>query len=300
MTASSLLIVDDSVPMHKLIQACLKQDPIVTRCVFDGESALTMATEWRPSLILLDVDMPHTNGFDVCRRLRANRATAHTPVIFVTADADLSDKIRALDMGAVDYITKPFKPEELRARVRAALRTKHRLDKVSMVDGLTGLWNQAYLELHMMSQLAAVTRSGRPLACIAADIDRLEKINTDHDRAAGDQVIRNVGQILLSHCRTEDTLSHFGGGRFIAVTPGTKADGAARLAERVRAEIEHQLAHPAHAVAGTTCSFGISETLGRGDASLLDRADAALYQAKQLGRNRVCLDHPHSADSCAA
>ncbi len=115
--SNSILIIDDSPHLHKLVVAHLKADPIVVHSATDGESGLAAATELQPGLILLDVDMPALGGFEVCRQLKAGPATSAIPVMFVTADGTLMDKVRGLDLGAVDYLTKPFKPEELRARV---------------------------------------------------------------------------------------------------------------------------------------------------------------------------------------
>lgn len=120
----TVLMVDDFKPIHQLVKTHLAEEPLVIHSAYDGPSGLATATSLHPDLILLDVDMPGMNGFDVCRLLKANRSTADIRIIFLTAASSIDDKVCGLELQAVDYITKPFDPEELRARVRAAFRTK--------------------------------------------------------------------------------------------------------------------------------------------------------------------------------
>jgi len=295
----TVLVVDDSPHMHKIVGAYLKDDQIALQAAYDGETAISAAAERRPSLILLDVDMPQLDGFEVCRRLRANPATSETPVMFVTADGSLSDKIKGLNLGAVDYITKPFKPEELQARVQAALRSRRQLAATSMVDGVSGLWNEAYLQQHLPAQLSLARRSEKPLACVTANIDALQRVNEDKGQAAGDEIVRAVAHILLSHCRAEDIVCHCNE-KMVLLLPGTSRVGAAKLADRARMEIERQLRRRAGEGIDVTCSFGVSDTQGESDASVLDRADAALHRAKQSGGNKVALSRPSHGGTFAA
>ena len=124
----TVLIVDDAIAMHGLIKVHLSEEPWEFQSAYDGPSGLAAAASLNPDLILLDVDMPGLNGFDVCRALKANEATSRIPVIFLTASASVDEKICGLELRAVDYITKPFDPGELCARICAALRTKRLLD----------------------------------------------------------------------------------------------------------------------------------------------------------------------------
>lgn len=295
----TVLIVDDSPHMHKLVGAYLKNDDISLQSAFDGEAAISAAAERHPSLILLDVDMPQVDGFEVCRRIRANPATHDTPVMFVTADGSLSDKVKGLNLGAVDYITKPFKPEELQARVQAALRARRQLSATSLIDGLSGLWNESYLQQHLPAQLSLARRTGKPLSCIVANIDALHRINHDKGQIVGDDVVRAVSHILLSHCRAEDIACHCPE-RFLLLLPGTARVGAAKLADRARTEIERQLRHRAGDGIEVTCSFGVADTHGEGEMSVVDAADAALYRAKQTGGNKVAVSRPPQAEIAAA
>jgi DNA-binding response OmpR family regulator len=128
--SQTVLIVDDSIPQHKLIRVLMAEESINCKSAYNGEAGLVMAESLKPDLVLLDVDMPDLNGFDVCRLMKVNPATKDIPIIFLTASASMDEKICGLSLDAVDYITKPFDPWELAARVRMALRTKRLLDMV--------------------------------------------------------------------------------------------------------------------------------------------------------------------------
>jgi two-component system cell cycle response regulator len=296
-----MLVVDDSQYVHKLVRAHLESDPLEIHSVYDGESALLKARELRPNLVLLDVDLPRMDGFEVCRRLKADPAIASVPIIFLTADVALCDKVKGLDMGAVDYITKPFTPSELQARVRAALRNRQKLDETAMIDARTGLWNRSYLQRELAKQLSWARRSDRPVAVIMGEIDELSALIHKFGGAAGDEVIRAVARIIQSHCRTEDVACHLGKGRFAAVLPDTSRAGAAQLADRIRCQIQEQLQRGPVVDQGCTCSFGIADSHSDGDCSLLDRADAALYRAQLTGRNSISVSRPPSGtEVCAA
>src|SRR5688500_2135270 len=227
-----LLVIDDSMPIHMLVRARLNDEPIEMLSAYDGESGLTMAGEQLPDLILLDVDMPHPDGFEVCRRLKAEPRTNIIPVVFLTAASSTEEKIRGLNLGAVDYVTKPFEPAELRARVRASLRTKYLMDllaKRAQIDGLTGLFNRAFFEHRLLAEMAQSRRVGRALACIMADVDHFKSINDQFGHPMGDEVLRAVANLFLEQCRTEDIVCRYGGEEFVVLMPGVDVEGAVHL-----------------------------------------------------------------------
>lgn len=287
-----ILIIDDSLALHPLIKSHLANEDLRIHSAYDGESGLTMAAELRPSLILLDVDMPHMDGFEVCRRLKGNKQTVTIPVVFLTADFATPDKVRGLDLGAVDYITKPFNYPELQARVRASMRTGHQSEQRAMVDGLTGLWNKTYLEDHLASQLSLVKRTGQPLSCIIADIDGLGNVNARHGWQFGNEMLRAVSQLMLSICRAEDSVCYCGHGKFSVLVSGMDRRAASRLADRLCAEIQKKCASVHGKDVGLTCSFGVADSAVAGEESLLERADLAMTRAKQNGRCAVSVAKP--------
>src|SRR5438552_10201412 len=198
-----VLIIDDSKPIHALLRARLTDEPVELHSAFDGDAGVLAACNILPDLILLDVDMPNPDGFEVCRRLKADPATMNIPIVFLTGVSSTEQKIRGLELGALDYILKPFEPAELRARVRASLRQKYLLDllsKKAMVDGLTGLWNRTYFDQTLAAQMALARRAGYPFSVIIADVDHFKSINDRYGHPTGDEVLRAVAQTIQINC----------------------------------------------------------------------------------------------------
>jgi diguanylate cyclase (GGDEF)-like protein len=288
------LIIDDCEAIHHLVKARLRQEELELHCSVDGMAGIAMAQRINPDLILLDVDMPHPDGFEVCRRLKSDEKTMAIPVIFLTGASAAEQKIQGLDVGACDYITKPFDAAELRARVRATLRTKYLLDLLTnkaMIDGLTGLWNRAYFESRLNQELALARRYDHPLSCIMLDIDHFKIINDRYGHPMGDGVLRNLSEVISAGCRAEDVVCRYGGEEFAIITPNVAARGAAELAERLRDALGARAVTHRGVEVPVTCSFGVAEVHNR-EPSIVELADKALYRAKQLGRNRVEVEAP--------
>ncbi len=294
-----ILIIDDSLPLQKLLKNHLTAEDLEIHSAYDGEAGLTLAAEVRPGVIVLDVDMPDMDGFEVCRRLKANIDTNSIPIIFLTADFATADKVKGLELGAVDYVTKPYRPEELAARVRSSLRVKTLLEQKAMVDGLTGLWNQKYLVDHLAAQTSLAIQTGRPMSCISMDVDGLQWINKKYGISFGDEILRVVGGILLSQCRAEDVVCRYEGGRFALAVAAMSRAGAARLAERLCATIRQQLAVRGGRNLGVTCSFGVVDSLIASEKTMLERATQAMYRAKKNGGNCVSVARPPRAAGMA-
>jgi diguanylate cyclase (GGDEF)-like protein len=290
MTNQTLLIIDDSPDIHELVTLWLSEEPVEFFSCFTGSEGVNEAARLSPDLILLDVDMPDIDGFEVCRRLKADPSTASIPIVFLTGAASTEEKLCGLELGAVDYVTKPFDPAELRARVRSSLRTKALVDMLSrkaMLDGLTGLFNRAYFDQRLAQNLALVARGGDPFGCMLIDIDHFKSINDRFGHPFGDRVLRSVAAELASNCRQEDVVCRYGGEEFAILTPGQTVKGAQVLAERKRTAVEQiSFLHEGRPVQ-VTCSIGVSDSTVSPANEVVSRADACLYQAKHAGRNRV-------------
>ena len=292
----TVLAIDDSPEIHQLLKVRLKNlDVILSHadCGFDGfEQALAS----NPDLILLDVMMPDASGFDICRKLKATTETRNIPVIFLTGASDVDQKVLGFDVGAVDYIQKPFDSAELNARVRAALRTKRFQDMLAqraMIDGLTGLWNRAHFDQRMHEEVAAAARYDRPLSLIMMDVDKFKNLNDNHGHPFGDEVLQAVGDVLQDSARTSDWPCRYGGEEFGLILRETDLEGANIMAERVREEIESLHLRNKSQLVSVTASFGVvSSTLCMNPCDLsskwmIESADRALYASKEGGRNRV-------------
>jgi diguanylate cyclase (GGDEF)-like protein len=295
--ARSILIVDDSADIHALLKVRLRDERAELHQTLDPAQALPLAREHAPDLILLDVDMPGRSGFDVCRELKTDPGTSAIPVIFLSGKLDQATKIAGLDLGAVDYVTKPFDPAELRARVRSALRIKtlqDQLIELARIDELTGLWNRAYLDTRLTQEVAQTRRTNRVLSLLMFDVDHFKRINDAHGHPGGDTVLRTIALRLLSTLRGGDVACRYGGEEFAVILPATDGAGAAVLSERVR---ELMTATPMD-IGPTSLQISVSvgfasnrdltEPLELTPGNLVKCADSALYQAKRTGRNRVC------------
>ena len=297
-----VLIVDDSPDALAIAQARLAREELVIHCVASGQACLVAARAFAPDLVLLDVDMPDMSGFDVCRAMKADPELCMIPVIFLSGFDSSEDRVKGLDIGAVDYVAKPFDAFELRARVRAALRTKRLQDLLverAHVDPLTELPNRRALDDCLRREWSRALRQGGGLSVIMADLDRFKQINDMHGHPAGDKVLRGTARAIAAQCRQSDLPARYGGEEFAIVVPEEQAPEAALLAERCRKEIESVRVPVAGQdgtqAVGITASFGVADRRwAESPESLVELADANLYLAKRGGRNTVVSTAPQA------
>ncbi|MBL8759384.1 MAG: diguanylate cyclase [Phycisphaerae bacterium] len=297
----TVLLIDDSIDTHRLLRARLKHEAMELLDAFSGEDGLATAKQVKPSLILLDLDMPGMDGFTVLRQLKGDSATATIPVVVLSGTRESEDRITAFDLGAADFITKnlndPADLAELRARLRAALRMERLLRLLSEraeIDGLTGLGNRAQFNRRFTQELAENQRYGHPFSLAVFDADHFKKVNDTFGHPAGDEVLVGLGKIITASCRQTDVPCRFGGEEFALIMPNTTPADAKVVCERIRQALQAQVwpRHPEHQV---TCSAGIAGADGATGLTaeqLLEAADKALYEAKKSGRNRVVLAEP--------
>lgn len=290
-----LLVVDDHpINIQALYQAFSADHQVFMAT--SGAQALSVCAEKRPDLILLDVVMPVMDGHEVCRRLKQDEATRDIPVIFVTAHNDEAAEMRGLDVGAVDFISKPINPKIVRARVKTHLTLKAQSDLLRRwvyIDGLTKVHNRRYFDEQMAIELARAERIGSNMSALMVDVDFFKRYNDHYGHQAGDDCLRQVAAALKrSIFRPADVLARYGGEEFACLLPETDLAGAMNLGQRLVDSITAlQLEHTASAVAPVvTISVGACTRPGKGlgdTAALLAGADAQLYIAKSGGRNRV-------------
>ena len=296
-----VLIVDDE-PTNIQALAHLIKDEYHVQVATSGAKALDIAAgDPQPDLVLLDVVMPEMDGYEVCRRLKADPQMQRIPVIFVTGRDSAADEEYGLDLGAMDYITKPFAPTVVRARVRNHVDLKRKtdqLEELSQRDGLTDLPNRRLFDRKLQEEWNRARRGGTPLSVFVMDVDQFKPYNDHYGHGAGDEALRRVGHALAGvPVRPMDLVARYGGEEFAAVLPYTHAVGASEMGERFRLAVaELELPHAYATAAGiVTVSVGLAtRTPDPGDEGpepLLEAADRALYAAKEAGRNRV---HPAS------
>jgi diguanylate cyclase (GGDEF)-like protein len=286
-----ILIVDDNSDALLIAKKRLEKECETIVCADGGKAGLEKAKLENPDLILLDIDMPDMSGFEVCQALKADPELCMIPVLFLSGSVSAENKIKGLDLGGVDYITKPFDSFELQARVRAALRTKNLQDLLiehAHIDPLTGLPNRRALMERLQQEWARMERHGQPFSFIMADIDHFKKVNDTYGHIVGDQLLQEVAQVFAKQCRNIDMPARYGGEEFAIVVSGTTAAETLNLAERCRQEIEKINIPVNDGTLSTTVSLGIAEATGlTASEALIEHADEALYDAKTTGRNKV-------------
>lgn len=292
--APRVLVIDDSLDVHRLLRARLRTEGIEIVSTMSGAEGIEAARAESPALILLDLDMPDMDGFEVLRVLKSSEATLAVPVIVLSGLDSPEDKVTAFDLGAVDYVTKPFDLMELRVRVRSALNV-HRLLQMlaerAHVDGLTGLWNRAHFDQRWAEEVSAARRHNRPLSLAMLDIDHFKAINDTFGHPAGDAMLRGFADMLLAECRQSDVACRFGGEEFALIMPETPPTDAALVCERVLKTLR-ELCWPRHPERFVTASAGVAGSVASISVSpqkWLEAADAALYKSKRAGRDRVTM-----------
>ena len=291
-----ILVVDDAMENIQVLHQAL-QDEHQVLFALSGAKALEIARQQLPDLILLDAMMPGMDGYAVCAALRASNVLRDIPVIFVTALSHPEDETRALEAGAVDFISKPYNVAVVRARVRTQLTVKRQRDALralSLTDSLTGVANRRCFNETMDKEWRRCARAGQTVSLILADLDFFKQYNQAYGHQAGDACLQQVSA-AMQHCsaRPPDLLARYGGEEFVVLLPQENLPGAAAVAQRILGAVR-QLALP-HERSGVgahvTLSMGVASMLpaDSGDPGTLIRAaDARLYRAKASGRDRYC------------
>jgi len=310
-TNKRILVVDD-VPLNiQLLKTYLSSEGYHILSANDGSEAIEQAKKMKPDLILLDVMMPKMNGFEVCKIIKSDMKTQFIPIILVTALNELDNKIKGMDSGADDYLTKPFNKLELMARVRSLLRTKYlhdelqqkilelqkakeELRRLAITDGLTGLYNYRYFKEQLNQELNRAQRHELTISLVMLDIDYFKHYNDTNGHPAGDKLLKEIAQLLKNNVRNIDLAARYGGEEFALVLIETDKAPAKIVAEKIRKLVEkHRFDFEDSQPDGKiTISAGVATFPT--DANDFDRivavADQRLYQAKQSGRNSVVID----------
>jgi diguanylate cyclase (GGDEF)-like protein len=290
-----VLIADDDAINRQVLGELLKPEYMVLLAK-NGEQTLERALRHLPDLILLDVMMPDMDGYEVLRRLRADPQTEHIAVIFISGLDRPEDEANGLNLGAADYIAKPFNATVVTARVALHLqvvRQRRMLERLAHIDGLTELANRRRFDEVYAAEWQRAREARRPLSLALLDIDCFKQYNDRYGHPAGDRVLRSVARTAASFMRRPvDLAARYGGEELVLLMPDTFGEQAEQMVTGVRLAIEQlTIAHDASVVAPVlTVSVG-GATLevkdGETAAELLDAVDSQLYRAKHAGRNRV-------------
>lgn len=300
----SILIVDDS-PVNLKIISRLLGDEYEAIVADNGQTAIEIATQTTPDLILLDVIMPGMDGLAVCKFLKNQRSTAEIPIIFITVVTDPKDIVKAFEAGGQDYITKPFCSMELRARIKTHLdlrasrealkiyskqlekknrelrETLAKMEVMATTDYLTNIPNRRYVMAWLHNEVARMQRSSGNMAIILADIKHFKQINDTFGHNCGDFVLKEIARIMKSNIREQDVIARWGGDEFLLVLPVTDLSGAHIATEKIQLALKTAKFCYEESELALTVTFGVVQYDLQLDIDAnIRRADEDLYQKK--------------------
>jgi len=299
----NILIADDEPVSRRILQGLLAKWGYTVVSVEDGNAAWELLkTSEAPRIVLLDWMMPGMNGVEVCRELRRQRPAPYTYVLLLTAKDAKESVVEGLESGADDYLTKPFNPQELKARIRVGIRLLELEDNLveareamrfkATHDTLTGVANRGAILEMMDREIIRSRREGVSLGVLIADLDHFKMVNDSYGHLAGDDVLREVTRRMQSEIRPYDAVGRYGGEEFLILLPGCGNTATAENAERLCRAIMAQPIQAQSGLLNVSISIGAVAT---GDwpedtaNRLLQMADAALYKAKERGRNQAVM-----------
>lgn len=294
-----ILAVDDNSINRILMEKLLKKEGYNIKVLGNSEQVIPYLENTIPDIILLDLMMPNINGLELCEQIKLNPHFQEIPVIFITASDEKQDLLKAFDLGAVDYITKPFHNEELLARIKNHLELKFtrdelkkalvELEKLAKTDDLTGISNRRNFISLAEREFNLARRQKRSFSLLILDIDYFKKINDTYGHPIGDYVIQHIAQKCVDCVRKEDLCARWGGEEFIIFLSETSLSEAIVVANRIRSSIEEDIITIEDYQIRLTVSIGVSmyEEIDKSVNQTISRGDRALYEAKNTGRNRV-------------
>ncbi|CAK0756748.1 two-component system, chemotaxis family, response regulator WspR [Gammaproteobacteria bacterium] len=291
-----ILIVDDAPVNIKMLADTLKGDYRI-KVATSGATALKLISgKEKPDLVLLDVMMPQMDGYTVCAKIKENPDTRDISVIFVTAKTDVPDQELGFNLGAVDYITKPFGLPIVRARVRTHINLKRRtalLEELVSLDSLTGIHNRRRFDEMFAEEWRRAIRNDLLISLLMLDIDHFKAFNDNYGHGAGDECLRKVASNLRTALvRPGDLVARIGGEEFVVLLPNCDSEGACHVGEKIRSATEelripHEFSSTSKWVTLSVGCTTLLPNLEMGSKTLMEAADKALYLAKSQGRNRI-------------
>ncbi len=298
-----ILAIDDSPIVCKTYGAIMSRYGLEYQYITDPLSAMQTIREYKPDLILMDAHMPGIDGYELTRRITADREFENTRIIMVTGDIKNKSGVEALDTGVSDFLTKPFDEKVLLARMRTQLVSKklhdelknafqemkilkEKLELMSVTDGMTGLFNHRYFYDTLARVIEVNKLSGEPICILILDIDHFKKFNDTHGHKAGDAVLVKVAEVIKRGVRENDFAARYGGEEFTVILPGADISLAVEIGEKLRTGIEAEKVKYEGLLLSVTVSLGVAEYDGiKDESALVVSADNALYKSKENGRN---------------
>lgn len=294
----TILVVDDMTTTLLLIHDLLK-DTYEVKIAKSGTKALEILESPNDiDLILLDIEMPDINGYDVCKRIKNNETIKNIPIIFITGRTSQEDEEYGLNLGAIDYITKPFNKAIVKLRIKNYLNLKIKndmLEKLSMYDGLTNIRNRRFFDETFEKTFNEIKRDKKSLAVLMIDIDFFKPYNDNYGHGQGDETLRKVAKALEKTIkRASDFVARYGGEEFVILLKDINKDGVEAVANNLLNAIrELKITHEFSKIENyVTVSIGVSYYNSSSDITKLElllKADETLYNVKNSGRNNFAI-----------
>ena len=318
----TILIVEDDPFNREILSKILDYQGFTVCIALSGEDALTQLAQISVDLILLDVMMVGLDGFETCEKIKQNPDTCEIPVIFMTALSNAENKVRGLEIGAVDYITKPFHPAEVIARVKVHLslrattqalqaeierhkqtvkkleKANHALYRLANLDGLTQVANRYCFDESLTEEWFRLAREKQPIGIVLCDVDHFKVYNDHYGHQAGDECLRQIARaIYQSARRPADLVARYGGEEFVVLLPTTGRGGVEHVASTIcnairNLQIPHAQSDSDSCVTISVGGCSLVPDVSMPPNTLVELADKALYQAKSQGRNQYVLSSP--------
>jgi two-component system cell cycle response regulator len=300
-----VLVVDDSPFYRKLVEHVLSSESCSLLFARDGAEAMKLFEQHSPGIVITDWMLPDFCGFELCQRIRSDNARPYTYIIVMTSNAEKDNLIKGLQAGADDYLTKPFDPAEMLARIGVGRRIINlnrelaakslMLEEMARTDPLTGLPNRRAIEEWAARQVRGAARHGFPLWVVVGDIDNFKSINDTFGHDAGDIVLKTFADVLKKNTRASDICGRLGGDEFLLVITHAEGEQVELAANRFRQQFA-ELSFPLHGqTVCVTASFGaagMDSDKPQEFGVLVRQADQMLYEAKRSGRNQVRVSFP--------
>lgn len=285
---SQILVVDDNPQNLQVIGNILKAHGYRIAMAQNGRQAIEYVEKKNPDLILMDIMMPGMDGLETCQAIKANEKGVDIPIIFITALTESGNKLKAFEVGGVDYITKPFMKEEVLARVKVHIGLKkamERLQQMVVTDEMTGVFNRRYAYEVLSREMSVAKRNNTLFTLCFVDIDNLKVINDTYGHEKGDQLINEVVKGFTGAIRTSDYIFRMGGDEFLLLFPGTDIEDATILVQRLYDKINRK------EICGMPIDFSVGfAKFGSNDdinsEELIKTADDAMYEQKQQKKKK--------------
>ena len=299
---AKIVVLEDHPNISSRIASSLEDiGTVVVTDTVDRFQELTQKSD--PDMVIISLSLRDVDGLRVCSSLRSNETTRHIPILVLVEDGDTARLAKGLEIGVNDYLVRPIDKQELIARTRTQVRRKRYSDylknsvnrslKLAVTDAVTGLFNRHYMSNHLDTLMRRASRGGKCVSVMMMDIDKFKSINDIYGHAIGDAVLREVSAVIAQNVRGIDLATRYGGEEFVVVMPDTDLGYAKGAAERLRQHVAETVitigANDDKKNIQVTISIGLASSTPRINTSelLLEAADAALYQAKRTGRNKV-------------